>query len=396
MKTPVGLGFWLAFPKMIGDGKPGTIVSKLLGVGAKWVAPRGGDGGNRDNAWTKAHTAACNAAGIPVYRWQYSRGATWQKQVPLAQAFQDEGDAGYIDDAEAHWEVGGDFRSHADAYMTELDKKLGRDYYIADAPWPYIYYHMKPNGEGFPAKQFAGRCNARMPQCYWSEVSAAGAQHHLPAMDAQWARFDKENPTLARPVLPIGITYGRSEIQKWGASQLPPGEIKVEDVAFAYARYCTRLAHSYYSLEAASSAVLGYFAALATPPPVVRPSDAPTPVPPTPAERPVIVTPVPPVFVPDELMPPTLPEAWGSDASNAAIAEQLGRGAFADAAAALEGHVTLESPFTSFLGSMLDRFRRLSGDEQAAALAHYTRNNAMWHRVEQQCLNDCATDPSDA
>lgn len=264
MKTPVGQGIWTAFPSMLGLS-PKALATVFYLSGFDWVAPRGADGAYVDKNWTAEHTRACNDVGVGVYRWVFSRPSSWQQEVDIAARFKDEGDAGFIIDAEMPWQAPGLF-DIASKYCDALDSKLGPDYFIADAPWPYVSYHwaLDVHGKpvsGFPFHSFAGRMNARMPQSYWTEISGQGAQYHLPRIDAEWQKFDERFPDLARPVWPIGITYGKAEMKRWGSQQLPPGEITPEDVAFFDARYA-RGVRSYYSREAASEAVVQKLAEL--------------------------------------------------------------------------------------------------------------------------------------
>ena len=267
MRAPTGVGIWIAFPSMLGLNPLG-IATMLKLANFDWVAPRGGEGSHIDTNWTAAHTRACADLGIPTYRWIFSRPGSWHAEVQSARRFQDEGDAGYIIDAESAWERPGLF-DVASLYCEELDAKLGSNYFIADAPWPYVSYHwaLDVHGKpvsGFPFHAFAPRMNARMPQAYWTEISNQGARHHLPRIDMEWQKFNARFPELARPVWPIGITYGKAEMKRWGSQQLPPGEITAEDLEFFDDRY--RLGpRSYYSREAAGDLAVKTLATICAP-----------------------------------------------------------------------------------------------------------------------------------
>jgi hypothetical protein len=270
MQTPSGAGCWLAFPKMINGGSPAAIVEFLQHLGVKWVAPRGGEGVRKDNNWTAAHTKACNDVGVGVYRWIFSRPQSWGGEVALVETFKADGDAGYIIDAEVAWETNGDWRLEASRYVEALDKKLGSDFFIADAPWPYVFSHMNANTQkGFPFVEFGARMNMRMPQSYWTEISSAGAQYHMPRIDAQWEKFHLMHPEVKRPVCHIGITYGSVELKKWGSQQLPPGTITPADVEYFDQRYRGgngKACRSFYSGEAGSMEVLEKIRDLLLPP----------------------------------------------------------------------------------------------------------------------------------
>lgn len=248
MHEPFGTGFWIAFPRMIARGDPQAIVETLLRVGASWVAPRGCEGATRDIAWTARHTQLCNDHGIRVYRWAFSRPQTYRQECAFAREWRTEGDSGFIIDAEAAW-------AHRDAeavaYGAELRTMLGKDYFVADSPWPYISLHPE-----YPWLPFAQFVNARMPQAYWTEISADGAGVHLPRIDAEWEAFAAHHPRHARPVYPVGVTYGRREIARWNTKTLPPGELAITDVVQFLARYGARQTCSLYSLEAASKPLI--------------------------------------------------------------------------------------------------------------------------------------------
>jgi len=248
MGQPAGLGMWIAFPSMLG-GYP-MIVDRLRACGVQWVAPRAGEGSKRDPSFTSKDIELLRRAGLAVYPWIFSRPASWQGEVQLFREIVDEGADGVIIDAEVAWELNGDHHDAAARYMDALDAALPKDTFVADAPWPYPSYHAK-----FPFAEFGRRVNARMPQGYWTENGKQSAAFRLPQYDAEWERWNAAHPDVVRPVWNIGITYGAKEMKKWGAKQLPPGEITPEDVNVFLDRYPT-LPISLYSFEAASPEVL--------------------------------------------------------------------------------------------------------------------------------------------
>ena len=110
----------------------------------------------------------------------------------------------------------------------------------------------------------AAFCDARLPQCYWGEIGVAeGAS--VARMHCEWDAFAVANPTLARPVFPIGETYSK---------------IRVVTAAEVESFIKTEPGASLYTLEAATSDVLAMLKARAAslvqmPPPQVRWPDGP-------------------------------------------------------------------------------------------------------------------------
>ena len=217
-KAPSGLGFWIAFPRLIGDVS--TIVAALLDVGASWVAPRYGVGKDRDKSWSPAHTKACLDAGLDVYPWVFSYPWQIPGEVALAKAAIAEGATGWIVDAEAPWSTG--TGGSAIVYGDQLRAALG-DTWIADAPWSHISWH-----PDYPVREFARWVDARLPQAYWTEHGQRLAVT-LSNTKAQWAALLAAGMT-ERPVWPIGVTYGQAELIAREAEPCP-GELAEGDVA---------------------------------------------------------------------------------------------------------------------------------------------------------------------
>lgn len=239
MRQPSGLGIWVAFAGQVGGHA--AIADVLPALGVSWVAPRGGAGATRDSSWSQElardAVARYHSAGIAVFPWIYSRPISYRYEIELFRRFIDEGADGVILDAEVSWDRG--HRDAATRYMTELDAALP-DTFVADAPWAYPSYH-----PGFPFVEFGRRVNARMPQTYWTEFDRRGPRYHLPRIDAEWAAFHAANAEVARPVCPIGVTYGVEHPSH------PPGLFNLDDLEFFLERYADRPAASLYTYEAA-------------------------------------------------------------------------------------------------------------------------------------------------
>lgn len=242
MIEPHGLGIWIAFPKMIGD--PYETVARLCEIGAHWVAPRGADGSREIHDWTPEHTAVCREYDIDVYRWTFSRPEQIDGEVQLAMKWRGEGDAGYIIDAEMPW---AHKKALASIYGRKLREAVGTDYFVADAPWAYVHYHPE-----YPWMEFDAFVDAHMPQYYWTEIGVSMTRC-CDTADMSWDR--KGHQAFARPIYPIGVTYGKEELVALGAAPCP-SSIKTSDVGAFIDRYSDRQAYSLYSLEASNPDVI--------------------------------------------------------------------------------------------------------------------------------------------
>lgn len=223
----MSLIYWIAFPRMIHDGSPSAIVDTLLHYGATGVAPRGGVGGWRDDAWSAEHTKACLDAGLAVHPWVFSYPHSVDAETALAERLVvDEGATGYIIDAEAPWnhDSGKPYWSgRAGEYGEKLRKALG-DRPIWDAPWSHIAWH-----PSFPILAFDEFVDKHCPQYYWTEHGIS-LDVCMARCSLQWARS-----WCNKPISPIGVTYGRSDLERLGSTC--PTDLAPDDVARFVSRY---------------------------------------------------------------------------------------------------------------------------------------------------------------
>lgn len=253
MSAPQGLGVWIAFRHRVGS--VADAARKCVELGAQWVAPRAGDGTLNDAAFVAdpaAEIAAYKATGLRVYPWLYSRPSTWRSEVEAFRRLVAAGADGILIDGEIEW---ANHAAEAVAYGKALRAAVG-DVWVADCPWPMIGYH----GD-YPCAEFAAFVDARCPQVYWSEINSAGATKICATYENQWAAWESRHPSLVRPRLPIGVTYGRKEAIALGIKQLPPGECSPTEVEWFLDRYGSGA--SLYTVEAASSDVTSMLRAAA-------------------------------------------------------------------------------------------------------------------------------------
>ena len=119
-------------------------------------------------------------------------------------------------DAEAEYE--GQYAA-AQTYIKDLRAKVGVDYPLALASFPYVSYH-----SSFPYSVFLGPEGAQYnaPQMYWHDIGVS--------VDTVYANTYIANRIYGRPIFPSGQTYGgvsstdllrfREEAVDYGASGL--------------------------------------------------------------------------------------------------------------------------------------------------------------------------------
>ena len=227
---PSGLGIWSAFGL---QGKSAAHhVDLLVSIGAGWFAPRA-------DLLTRMPDLVnlCHKSAIQVFPWRYvTPNSAGMNDVASYRALVVGMDCdGIILDAEIEWDKDPAASYRALSFGERLRAALP-DTWIADAPWPWIASH-----PGYPTAAFAEFCDARLPQAYWTEIGVSVAVC-LERTSREWDAWERKNPSLVRPVYPIGVTYSR-----------PGHDVSMTEVnAFLDAEPGASL----YSLEAASPLVL--------------------------------------------------------------------------------------------------------------------------------------------
>lgn len=248
LNAPSGFGIWVAFQSMIGSVD--ETIRRMKLIGAKWIAPRAGDGVRRDGKWSSTQAREAiqkyHAAGIKVFPWLYSYPTSYLAEVPILKSLIDEGADGIFLDCEIEWQLGnGIYKPAAEHYMQLLRKELGEDCFIGHAPFPYILWHLD-----FPYVEFGKYCDAVADQLYWSEINNDSAQKHIDRTQAQWDTYLKMHPEAAKVRCPIGVTYGH-ELKF--VKNPPPGTFRPDDLT-TFIEWCKAKDlpfYSVYSLDAA-------------------------------------------------------------------------------------------------------------------------------------------------
>jgi len=242
---------WVAFPGVLGGYAKIVELAKSLGFDA--IAPRAGQGNNDGTispSLKPAEVRIIRDAGLECLPWDYSKPAAIAAHAEHYRQLEDAGATGIIDDAELPWDLDPSAREHARRYGELIKNKVTIPVY--DAPWPAIAWH-----PGYPEAEFRAWVDGRLIQSYWTEIGWS-VQKTLDVMRQQWSGRDAR-------LLPIGITYGRKEIAKWGG-QLPPRDIDIEELR----PYATEFTGGWYSAEAAAPGLLGMLSKELRPPQTLR------------------------------------------------------------------------------------------------------------------------------
>lgn len=242
MKTfPQGIGIWIWKISQCEGGDWNKIINRCKTSGVRWIAIKSGDAYRNkqfDTKTAKYIIDICHKNDLLVYTWNYSKPITWREEIIQIKSLFDDGIDGHIIDAEAEWQMDKNNKSIANQFLTELRGSVG-DVFIAHSPFPIIEYH-----SSFPYSEFGKYCDAIMPQSYWTEINWT-CQKTLDKTDSSWAIFNDKHSDVAKPVYPIGVTYGK------GYPKVP-GELKREDIKMFIERY-PDLPISFYSYDAAKA-----------------------------------------------------------------------------------------------------------------------------------------------
>ena len=238
---PQGLGVWIWQIPQCDGGDWNKIIARCQNAGIRWVAIKSGDAYRNkqfNSANAKNIIEKCHKHDILVYSWNYSKPVSWREEIVQIKSLFDDGVDGHIIDAEAEWQMDSNSKSLAIQFLTEL-RKLVPNGFIAHAPFPIVEFHLP-----FPYIEFGTYCDAIMPQSYWTEIDWT-YKKTMDKTDLSWKTFNEKHASAAKPVYPVGVTYGK------GYPKVP-GELKAEDISDFINRY-SNIPISLYSYDAAKS-----------------------------------------------------------------------------------------------------------------------------------------------
>jgi peptidoglycan hydrolase-like protein with peptidoglycan-binding domain len=190
-----GQGMWIWYVSASDHGSVASIVAQAHAAGVTTLFVKSSDGSS--NYWSQFSpqlVAELHANGLKVCAWQYVYGSNPAGEATLgAQAVADGADCLVID-AESEYE--GRYAA-AQTYIDDLRAKIGAEYPVGLASFPYVTYH-----PSFPYSVFLGPDGAQYnaPQMYWKDIGQS--------VDTVYANTYIANRIYGRPVFPLGQTYG--------------------------------------------------------------------------------------------------------------------------------------------------------------------------------------------
>jgi peptidoglycan hydrolase-like protein with peptidoglycan-binding domain len=189
-----GQGMWIWYLSASDGGDLASIVAQAHAAGVTTLFVKSSDGPT--NFWsqfTPQLVAELHANGLKVCAWQYVYGTEPVGEAALgAEAVGDGADCLVID-AEGEYE--GRYAA-AQAYIDDLRAKIGPNYPLGLASFPYVWDH-----RSFPYSVFLGPGGAQynVPQMYWHDIGQS--------VDTVYANTYIANRIYGRPIFPLGQTF---------------------------------------------------------------------------------------------------------------------------------------------------------------------------------------------
>jgi hypothetical protein len=182
-----------------GSGKAIAHKANRHNIGT--VLVKSGDAGNYWSQFSPSLVAALHRRGLRVCAWQFVYGSSPVAEARVGADAVDAGADCLVIDAEGSYE--GRYAA-ADHYIRELRSRIGHDYPLALAGFPYVDYH-----PSFPYSVFLGRRGAKfnVPQMYWHTIGTT-VKH----VYSHTYRF---NRPYDRKIYPLGQTWqdpGREQL----------------------------------------------------------------------------------------------------------------------------------------------------------------------------------------
>jgi Putative peptidoglycan binding domain len=186
-------GMWIWYVSRSHGGDIGRIIGRARRSGIGTVYVKAGDASRSWSQFSTSLVSALHAGGLRVCAWQFIYGDAPYKEANVGAAAVAKGADCLIIDAEGHYE--GKYAS-ADRYIRKLRARIGPDFPVSLAGFPYVDYH-----PAFPYSVFLGPGAAQFnqPQMYWKTIGTS--------VSNVYARTYLYNRVFKRPIYPIGQTY---------------------------------------------------------------------------------------------------------------------------------------------------------------------------------------------
>jgi Putative peptidoglycan binding domain len=189
-----GQGMWIWYVSKSDGGDVAAIVAQAHAAGVGTLYVKSSDGST--NYWSQFSpelVAELHAGGLKVCAWQYVYGSNPAGEAELGARAATNGADCLVIDAEAEYE--GRYGA-AQTYIADLRAKVGPDYPVGLASFPYVYYH---TAEPFSVFLGPGGAQYDLPQMYWKAIGNS--------VDTVYANTFISNRIYGRPIFPLGQTY---------------------------------------------------------------------------------------------------------------------------------------------------------------------------------------------
>ncbi|MGH2993180.1 MAG: peptidoglycan-binding domain-containing protein [Solirubrobacterales bacterium] len=187
-----GNGMWIWYVSASG-GSAEAIAKKANRRNIDVVMIKSADAGNYWGQFSPQLVKVLHEAGLQVCAWQFVYGSGPRTEARRGAEAVENGADCLLIDAEGHYE--GRYKA-ADRYIDELRDRVGPDFPVALASFPYVDYH-----PSFPYSVFLGKGAAQfnVPQMYWKTIGTS--------VRRIYAHTYEVNAPYERPIFPLGQTY---------------------------------------------------------------------------------------------------------------------------------------------------------------------------------------------
>jgi hypothetical protein len=197
-------GMWIWYVSRSEGGSIPRIIARAKQAGIGTVYVKAGDAGSVWSQFNSTLIEALHAGGLDVCAWQFVYGEQPLAEARAAAVAVGRGADCFVIDAEGHYE--GRYAA-ADRYVRALRARIGADYPVSLAGFPYVDYH-----PSFPYSVFFGPGGAtyNQPQMYWKTIgtSVRAVYEHTYLFNRLWDH----------PIYPLGQTYagpGRKSVMRF-------------------------------------------------------------------------------------------------------------------------------------------------------------------------------------
>jgi len=187
-----GSVMWIWMLERSSGGSPAAIAARARKHGVRTVILKAADAGSEWKQYSPALISELKRRGLNVCGYHFVYGRIPVKEAKISARIARRGDCLLID-AEGQYE--GRYVA-AQTYIKELRKRIGADYPVGLAPFPYVHFHGR-----FPYSVFLGPGGAQfnLPQMYWADIGTT--------VDQVFDTTYTHQRIYKRQVYPLGQAY---------------------------------------------------------------------------------------------------------------------------------------------------------------------------------------------